>query len=294
MSGYNIHPLPPNTIHFAPLKPSIHPRLEIQLNSTLLAQTSIAAAAAPLNDHAEASAKASCTTHMHIQLPDALFIDRDELLDLWSTSSRITEWELRPEIIDIERPVRLVDGVSLCLVVGDEVDELDIPLHARYLVPSELGYTTVQILEYGDFRAGLVCAKQSSSSKHIRGEQNVWRLKWAWRVLIYDDRSTHLPRSTPKHHPPYWYRITSTLRRRHNYSHDMARLRLASVQDYQAAEKARQGSSSVREEENVLICDSDGAAMWQRARTACIPADRKHGTTLLVIQYNNSGRQSEC
>ena len=170
MSKYTVQTLPPNSIHFAPLKPSIHPHLEIQLNTSALTQATErdVTSTAPCEPRESCGRSRSCAIHLHLQLPDALFVDRDEVLDLWTYSSRILYWNLKPEVIDIERPVRptglcksIDDGISLDLLVGGDTQDLDIPLHARYLAPTGLGFAVIDTLGHGAFRAGVVCSEQN-------------------------------------------------------------------------------------------------------------------------------------
>lgn len=106
--------------------PSLHPHLVINAD-------------APPGD---------CRLYLALSLPDALFPDPDELTDLWGPADSAgagVRWSLAPRRIDIERPadssdssltaVRLDVSVPSPPAAGQAV--ADIPLHARYLPPSE-------------------------------------------------------------------------------------------------------------------------------------------------------------
>ncbi|CAK9786915.1 hypothetical protein CC85DRAFT_302915 [Cutaneotrichosporon oleaginosum] len=115
----------------------------------------------------------SCHLHLILHLPDALFVDPDELADLWgppspfplslspsspphsspsSPPSPSPHWSLSPAQIDIERPVHpRLPPLSLKAVpvpqavldlVLDDLCTVDVPLHARYLVPEDSGATS--------------------------------------------------------------------------------------------------------------------------------------------------------
>lgn len=89
-----------------------------------------------------------CKYHLSLRLPDAIFIDRDEIKDQWSTET--VSWTLTPSRIDIERPVRNdTEPVRLTLELDPKVTSLDIPLHTRYLQPNAEGREEVVVFGSG-------------------------------------------------------------------------------------------------------------------------------------------------
>lgn len=88
-----------------------------------------------------------CRLYLALSLPDALFPDPDELADAWGppdSAGAGVRWSLAPRAVDIERPAdasapraRLDVSVPSPPVSGQAV--ADIPLHARYLPPTEDG-----------------------------------------------------------------------------------------------------------------------------------------------------------
>ncbi|BEJ14347.1 hypothetical protein CspHIS471_0401140 [Cutaneotrichosporon sp. HIS471] len=130
---------PPSLRLSATISSSLHPHLRLS----------------PLNPDPTSSSPSSCL-QVRLHLPDALFVDPDELVDLWGGPSLDLSskpslgadqtspvWSLSPRIVDIERPESPTlppqslkspqTGQSkLDLVFTGAVD---VPLHARYLVP---------------------------------------------------------------------------------------------------------------------------------------------------------------
>jgi hypothetical protein len=105
------------------------------------------------------------TYHVSFNLPDAIFVDRDEIIDLWGqedssagTSRRRIEWNLSPKKIDIERPVRNTTEVSTLRLAFSGVDVLDVPLHARYLEPNDHGFEVVSLFGDEGVKTGWDCA----------------------------------------------------------------------------------------------------------------------------------------
>ena len=105
--------------------------------------------------------------HVSFNLPDSIFVDRHELIDLWGQGGRV-EWDLTPEKIDIERPISNTTEYST-LRVGWFDGELDIPLHVRYLEPNDKGSEMVNLFREDGVKAGWDC-------KGMKGErQSCWR-----------------------------------------------------------------------------------------------------------------------
>lgn len=104
--------------------------------------------------------RAGCSYHVSLTLPDAIFIDRDELIDLWGQSrdehARV-EWWLSPVTIDIERPVRDDAPTSVLRLRLDTATPLDIPMHARYLRPNESGRQEVTLFGQDAIQTGWKC-----------------------------------------------------------------------------------------------------------------------------------------
>ena len=146
----SVIPLRQDDFQVSLLSRSLHPRLEVFINSTI-----------PNSD------PGPCAAHLHFSFLDSVSIDRDELLDIWSSdmqpSSGPLQWTLSPEVIDIERPVRpgAPDvGLGVILALQNGQGKLDVPLHARYLAPREHGYDTLPLLEYGRLKGGIVCGEE--------------------------------------------------------------------------------------------------------------------------------------
>jgi hypothetical protein len=94
--------------------------------------------------------------HVSLTLPDAIFIDRHELIDLWAQAGRV-DWKLTPGTIDIERPVSNTTEFST-LRVSWSKGGLDVPLHVRYLEPNDVGSKVVTLFQKDDVKAGWGCA----------------------------------------------------------------------------------------------------------------------------------------
>lgn len=109
--------------------------------------------------------RAGCSYHVSLTLPDAIFLDRDELIDLWGQSGQEDArvgWLLTPNTIDIERPVRNGITPSVLQVTLNTTTPLDIPLHGRYLRPNEGGRQEVTILRQEAIRGGWSCGPGES------------------------------------------------------------------------------------------------------------------------------------
>lgn len=103
--------------------------------------------------------KHECKYHLSLHVPDAIFIDRDEIKDQWSSD---VSWSLSPDKIDIERPVRNdTESVRLSLELDSTVTSLDIPLHTRYLRPNAQGREEVILFGQGDIQDGWACNGES-------------------------------------------------------------------------------------------------------------------------------------
>ena len=112
------------------------------------------------------------TYHVSFTLPDAIFVDRDEIIDLWGQSSsagssrRKIEWDLLPKNIDIERPVRNTTEVTSLRLAFSGMNVLDIPLHARYLEPNDHGAESIALFQDGAAQAGWDCAGLHGKPNH--------------------------------------------------------------------------------------------------------------------------------
>lgn len=155
------HSPPLHPPHTMPLQPSSDavPDLQLALTPSLHPHLVINADAPP----------GDCRLYLALTLPDALFPDPDELTDLWGPSdsnSAGVRWSLSPRRIDIERPVdsslknvRLDVSVPSPPVAGQAV--ADIPLHARYLPPSENDGWDVSVFDVENpVRAAWACNGQ--------------------------------------------------------------------------------------------------------------------------------------
>lgn len=106
-----------------------------------------------------------CRYHLSLSFPDSIFVDRDEIKDLWDKGGGVA-WSLSPPEIDIERPVRgdQEEAVRLYIEVASTVQSLDIPLHARYLRPNSAGREEVQLFgERGEAVGGWACSETKGS-----------------------------------------------------------------------------------------------------------------------------------
>jgi hypothetical protein len=150
---HTIHPI--ESINLPPLTQTFHPHLLIPLNLTSPDLTQL------------------CNLHLHLSLPDALFIDRDELTGTWTSGTVVDTWWMSPEVVDIERPeMRDGEGSTLDLRMkggSGSLVEVDVPLHARYLEPSEVGHRIVSLFGdhgQGQLQGGWVC------DTHTKGESD--------------------------------------------------------------------------------------------------------------------------
>jgi hypothetical protein len=132
--------------------------------------------------------------HVSFNLPDSIFVDRHELIDLWGQGGRV-EWDLTPEKIDIERPISNTTEYSTLRVSWFD-GELDIPLHVRYLEPNDEGSELVNVFREDAVKAGWDC-------KGMKGE-----LEGIISQLTTRDLLPHYcPARTTKHHLAYWTSI---------------------------------------------------------------------------------------
>lgn len=103
-----------------------------------------------------ATSRSGCSYNVSLTLPDAVFIDRDEISDLWPRDQ--VAWTLSPDKIDIERPVRDdAERVHFSVQLGPDVRALDIPLHTRYLRPNVSGRQRVDVVVKNSLQAGWAC-----------------------------------------------------------------------------------------------------------------------------------------
>ena len=95
----------------------------------------------------------TCGVHLALMLPDWLFVDPDELADIWGPAEPITpasdvlssSWSIYPAKVDIERPYRPSSAQHVLELIGRH--DVNIPLHARYLPPSAQPQTTLKIFD---------------------------------------------------------------------------------------------------------------------------------------------------
>jgi hypothetical protein len=143
-----------------------------------------------------------CDLHTIIRTNDKIFFDPYELEDLWKSNARSlipTGWSLSPPVPDLERPVkygfrptkgnittnaidyRAVENTLYMRIESSRTQYQDqtlawqVPTHARYQQPNEMGYTEVTIAGMAadagemendvDVRAIWAC----SSAQHILG-----------------------------------------------------------------------------------------------------------------------------
>jgi hypothetical protein len=128
--------------------------------------------------------------HVSFNLPDSIFFDRHELIELWSQGQ--VEWELTPEKIDIERPVSNTTEYST-LRVGWVAGELDIPLHVRYLEPNDKGSEVINLFRDDGVKAGWGCKGMKGELKSVISQLTI-------RHLLPHYCSAR----TTKHHSAYW------------------------------------------------------------------------------------------
>ena len=129
--------------------------------------------------------------HVSFNLPDSIFVDRHELIDIWGQGGRV-EWELTPEKIDIERPISNTTEYST-LRVGWFDGELDIPLHVRYLEPTDNGSEVVNLFRADGVKAGWDCKGMKGELKDIISQLTIRHL------LPY-----YCPARTTQHDLAYW------------------------------------------------------------------------------------------
>jgi hypothetical protein len=130
------------TVH--PLIPSFHPHLRLALNTSL----------------PQTLSSSSCSLHLTLHLPDALFLDLSSPSDHFA-SQAVSFWSLSPKTVDIERPVQphhteVAQTLELRIHEGDGMVDLDIPMHARYLAPNSFGYEGI-VLPKDPLTAGWRC-----------------------------------------------------------------------------------------------------------------------------------------
>lgn len=108
-------------------------------------------------------ARVGCKYHLSLPFPDAIFVDRDEIKDLWDKGGDVA-WTLSPAKIDIERPVRddqEQEAVTLYLEIAEAASSLDIPLHTRYLRPNPVGREAIQLFNGDGAQGGWACGTAS-------------------------------------------------------------------------------------------------------------------------------------
>jgi hypothetical protein len=169
MSEHTIVPLASGSIALLPFRPSFHLPLRFTVN-------------AKDPSHASESVPSPCRLHLDISLPDAVFYDRDELRDALPDF----EWTLRPDVIDIERPVQPSAPLSHLHLAptdrffsrkprdGEEFGErkVKIPIHARYLEPNAAGLDTIWLFSgvgSGQVKGGWVCGNSSIPFEAVNG-----------------------------------------------------------------------------------------------------------------------------
>ncbi|KKF92162.1 Protein pbn-1 [Ceratocystis platani] len=108
----------------------------------------------------ETSEQTSCTPHVYLTLPRSIFVDRYQLADqLFAQSKNISALRYSSSPVDLEKPeyatptwgsAVLLDLVPPAAVNADGSTAnapwtVEIPLHLRYLEPSNTGYTDLAI-----------------------------------------------------------------------------------------------------------------------------------------------------
>ncbi|RXK34860.1 hypothetical protein M231_07878 [Tremella mesenterica] len=140
----------------------------------------------------------SCDLQLSLLFPDEIFVDPSELSDLWGypsssspsppQSTNSVGWSLNPQVVDIERPtifslpilpthqnhVDINPSIPLTMlglelrISGARKQLLDIPLHARYLEPSEEGKKVVQLFtDPKHVSVEWICPKESNILEHL-------------------------------------------------------------------------------------------------------------------------------
>ncbi|WRT69996.1 uncharacterized protein IL334_006989 [Kwoniella shivajii] len=129
----------------------------------------------------------SLQARLSLKMPDEIFVDPDEIGDKFAGSA-VTSWQItnagtadkgKGKVkIDIERPTRKTssEGLSVLELIlvprkasawNEELDEilvLDVPLHGRYLAPSEKGETSILFPESdGEIRGQWTCDSNTQS-----------------------------------------------------------------------------------------------------------------------------------
>lgn len=180
--------LQPLNIRLSFSQPSFHPVLHLTFNAPSFSVLDDAS-----NSVTEKIKSCEPVAHLEIALPDALFVDPDELNGKWPLSYsseptmhqasggnwEVSDWKLDPPSVDIERPSFGSPALRHTLYLSmrpqaffEESDiksevEMEIPLHARYLAPSDEGKRT--LLFPGDdgseIRSGWTCASELTQSK---------------------------------------------------------------------------------------------------------------------------------
>jgi hypothetical protein len=138
--------------------------------------------------------------HVSFNLPDSIFVDRHELMDLWGQGDRL-QWELTPEKIDIERPISNTTEYST-LRIGWVAGELDIPLHVRYLEPNDNGSEVVDLFLKDGVKAGWDCASMKGRVKRLSATLTIRHF-----MPLY--RSAHIT----EYHLTHWTHIRPLTRR---------------------------------------------------------------------------------
>jgi hypothetical protein len=151
-------------------------------------------------------------------LPDSIFVDRHELIDLWGQRGRV-EWDLTPEKIDIERPISNTTEYST-LQVGWFDGELDIPLHVRYLEPNDNGSEVVNLFREDGVKAGWDCNDMKGELEGIISQLTI-------RHLL----PHYCPARTTKHYSAYWTPIRPPTRRARYAGSHLARVDLLGHKD---------------------------------------------------------------
>lgn len=115
----------------------LHPTLQIRISSER-----------PLQD-------SSCSPHAYFTLPQFIFPDKYQLSDdLFLKSKNLTALRYVTQPVDLEAPEYVMDtwGSAMLLELSDQPDHtlqkgwtVEVPLHLRYLSPTEGGYRTKSI-----------------------------------------------------------------------------------------------------------------------------------------------------
>ncbi|OXG21391.1 hypothetical protein C367_04199 [Cryptococcus neoformans Ze90-1] len=171
-------------------QPSFHPVLHLTFNVPSISDLKDVS-----NSVFERKKLCEPVTHLEIALPDALFVDPDELSGKWPLHSssesamhqasegnwKVSGWGLTPPSVNIERPSFGNAALHHTLHVlvrpqafFEESDAkggvgVEVPLHARYLAPRDEGRRTLLFPgeDESEIRSGWTCATELTQSHRV-------------------------------------------------------------------------------------------------------------------------------